>query len=324
MKSRRVAGRTAVAMLALPLVLSAPAAALAQGATPTPENGTATLTITFEIAGTGVDQPESHERNVTWTVADRYTVTATMTATKPGAFAAMHGPDAEEQAREAERMAAADAAAADMQSMMAQAQKIMELCGDDEACIQAETMKMAQGIDMASPEMQSAQANIAAASVLPETRYQLFMPATQSGTYAIEESAHQAYYDAACSPATEATCGFDTTVRGDGATTDASGATETPTGAMAELDLQTGSLIIGLPIPGFATVTKTVVSANPDIETGATEEIRALRQADIADGPVTVSCGDCMTASGTFERAVSDALLGYPAKLLVTWSFTRS
>ena len=158
MKSRHVRAGAALPAALLALALSPPLIpeALAQAA-PSPENATATLTVTFELTGGGEDLPQSQERHVTWKVVDHFTVTATMTATKPNAFAAMHPPDAEEQALEAERLAAVDSAATNMQSMMEQAQKIAELCGDDEACIQAEAMKMSQGVDMSSPEMQAAQ-----------------------------------------------------------------------------------------------------------------------------------------------------------------------
>lgn len=327
MKSRhvRAGAALAAALLALSpsLVPPAQAAGEAAQAAPSPENATATLTITFELTGGGEDLPQSQERHVTWKVADRFTVTATMIATKPNAFASMHPPDAEEQALEAERLAAVNSAATNMQSMMEQAQKIAELCGDDEACIQAEAMKMSQGVDMSSPEMQSAQANIAAASAMPGVRYQMFAPGTQTGTFVVEESARAAYFDAACSLATEARCAVETVVRGEGATDFGDGATEVPTGAMAELDLEAGSLMLSLTVPGFATVEETVASANPEVESGTTETVRSVSLDEIPDAPIEVSCGACRTASGSFEREVSDQLLGYPAKLVVTWSFTR-
>ncbi len=310
------AAAAAMVALALPALAGAPA--------PTPVDGTATLTMTFEVKGGGVDRPESRERNDTWTVADRYTLTATMSAQKPGGFGTFLKPDADEQAREAERAAAAGAAAGNMQSLMEQSQKIAEMCGDDEACAQAEIMKMAQGIDMNSPEMQEAQSNVAAASVMPEARYQLFVPVTQSATYDVDEVAHEAHYDAACTPATEASCAIDTAVGGKGDFTDESGATVGPTAASAEIDYQTGSLLVVLTAPGFATVTKTVTSRNPEAEAGTTDAIRTVGVADVAGSSVTVSCGACVTASGSFEKDVTDDLLGRPAKLVVTWSFERS
>jgi hypothetical protein len=312
----------ASAAVAALCVLSVRAGAEVPAASPL--NGTATLTLTFELKGTGVERPASHEKNVTWTMENRYTVTATMTAQKPGGFGAMHKPDAAEQAREAERAAAVGAAAGSMQSMMEQAEQIMKLCGDDEACITRESMKMSQGVDMSSPEMQAAKANVAAASVMPEARYQIFAPVTQSATFAVKEVAHEAYYDAACSPATEASCSIDTTVSGQGDTTDGGDATVFATAASAEIDYQRGSLLLNLTVPGMAKVQKTVASKVPEVASGTTDVIRMIRFGDVAEDPLQVSCGACTTASGSFERDVTDELLGRPAKLVVTWSFKRS
>jgi hypothetical protein len=309
-----------VAAAALCLI-SAPGAAQVPA---TPAKGAAALTVTYELKGAGVDRPASNEKNVSWAVENRYTVTAAMTAQQPSAYGAFHKPDAAEQAREAGRAQAVTQAAGDMQSMMEQAEKIMALCGDNEDCITRETMKLAQGIDPNSAQMQSAKANIAAASVMPETRYQLFEPGTQTGTYAVKETAHEAYYDAACSPATEAACAFDTVVSGEGEATDGGGATVFQSGAMAEIDYQNGSLILKMAMPGFATAKKTVTTRNPEVQAGTTDVTRAMKFADVAEDPVQVSCGTCQAASGTFEREISDELLGRPAKLVVTWKFSRS
>jgi len=185
-------------------------------------------------------------------------------------------------------------------------------------------MKMAQGLDPNSAQMQSAQPNIAKASVMPDVRYQIFMPVTQQATFSVKESAHEAYYDAACSPATEASCAFDTAVSGSGDTTDASGATVFPTGASAEIDYQAGSLLLNMTMPGIAKVKTTVTSRSPHVATGTTDGIRLIKHGYVADVPIQVSCGACQAASGAFEQEVSDELLRRPAKLVVTWKFSRS
>ena len=322
--------KTTLARTLAPTLVIAGAAALvaltAQADTPkaTAEKGTATLVMTVELKGSGVDRPASHEKNVTWKVENRYTVTATMIAQKPSGFGAYHKPDAAEQKREADRAAAAGAAAGSMQGMQAQAAKIAEMCGEDEACVQREVMKMSRGIDMNSPEMKSARSNAAKASVMPAARYQLFAPARQSATFSVKEIAHEAYYDAACSPATEASCAVDTTVSGDGNTTDGAAARSFQTAASAEIDYERGSLMLNLVVPGFAKAKKTVASRDPHAKTGTTDVVRAIKVADVAKLPVTVSCGACTTASGKFEKDVTDELLGRPAKLVVSWSFKRS
>jgi hypothetical protein len=300
-------------------------AAAAQAASPTPTNGKATLVVTYELKGAGKELPDSHEKNVYWTVDARYEVKAVMTAQKPSGFGTLHKPDAAEQQRESDRAAAAQAAATDMQPLMEQAQKIMEICGEDEACIQRETIKMSQGVNMNSQQMQDAKANVAAASVMPDVRYQGFQGGLQSGTYTVKETAHEAYFDAACSLATEARCAIDTTVNGKGKLKDASGATEFPSGTMAEIDFQTGSLIIQLALPGFASAKQTVVSKAPERPSGTTDVLRTVANGGAMDSTLrTMSCGECKAVSDSFEIDVEDQLLGRPAKLVVSWKFTRS
>src|SRR5262249_32956804 len=154
---------------------------------------------TYTLTGGGTDRPESHEREVIWSVNDRYQVKAEMIAEKPSGFGGMHKPDAQETASMEQRQAAAAAGAQNMQGMMEMAQKIMEKCGDDEACMQAETMKMSQQIDPNAPELQEAKKNMAVATQMPGDRYQIFSTGQQTGTYTIAEKAHEAYFDAACS-----------------------------------------------------------------------------------------------------------------------------
>ena len=315
--------------LARTLVVAAAAAPIAfstQAEAPkaTPVNGTATLTMTFELKGSGVSRPASHEHNIAWTVEDRYSVTATMTAQKPSGFAAMHKPDAAEQKREADRQAASQDAARAMAPMQEQAAKIAEMCGNDEACMQREVMKMARGIDPNSAEMKSARSNIAKASVMPEARYQIFMPGKQSGSYRVKETAHQAYFDAGCSLATEVRCAYDTAIDGKGDIVDAGGSKTLPTEASAEIDYRTGSLLLHLTVPGMAKAKKTVSSRSAEIKTGTTDVMRSIRHNDVMDTRVEVNCGACASASGTFTKDVTDELLGRPAKLVVTWSFKRS
>jgi hypothetical protein len=198
----------------------------------------------------------------------------------------------------------------------------MEKCGDDEACLQAETMKMAQGIDPNAQQLQQAKQDIAKAGVMPGTRYQMFNGGQQSGAYKVVEKAHEAYFDAACGLKNEATCAIDTAVSGDGPLDDGNGNKTFQAGIMAEIDTQDGSLILMLPPPGFAGVTRVVRSLNAGVKVGTFHETRRLH-ADATEGQITVACGDCRSAHGTLTRDVEDSLLGRPAKLTIDWTFTR-
>lgn len=281
-------------------------------------NAPAKLTVTYRISGGGEDLPKSHERHVTWSVSDAYEVDATLLAGKAAAMGGLHKPDANEQAREAGRAKAATAAAGDMQDMMAQAQKIAETCGEDEACITRETVKMSQTIDPNSAKLKSAKENIAKASAMPGNRYQLFTSKEQTGTFTIDEKSRVALFDAACSLATESRCLVETTVAGSGAQVDAAGNRTFQTGAMAEYDAEAGSLVVILAAPGFATARKTETGA----KSGTGEAHRAPLKGVRLD-PITVACGECKTASGKLSKTVEDELTGRPAKLDIEWKFSR-
>ncbi|MFT3722820.1 MAG: hypothetical protein QM773_04465 [Hyphomonadaceae bacterium] len=312
----------ASACLASVAALSLASNAYAQAA-PSAAKSSASLTVVYEFTGTGVEKPKSNERHVTWTVTDRYDLKASLTAQKPSGFPSMHKMDAAAEAREADRAKAAQQAQKDMTPMMDQAAKIVAQCGEDEACITRETMKMAQGINVNSPQMQSAKTNIGKASVVPADRYQIFQPGTASGTFAIDEKAYEAYFDAACSLKTEATCAINTTVKGAGKLADANGKTTMPSSVMGELDLQEGSLILTFPFLGIAKATKTTDSKSPDRKSGTEEVIRAVSVPNTEKLQLTAKCGACKTAEGTYTTELNDQLLGRKGTLKVTWKFTR-
>jgi len=305
--------------LAVALLAAAPAAADPFS----PPKSKATLTVTFTLKGGGTDRPDSHEREVIWSVEDRYQVTATMIAEKPAGFGGLHKPDAGETASMEQRQAAAEAGAQNMQGMMEMAQKIMEKCGDDEACIQQESIKMSQQVDPNAPELQEAKKNIAVASQMPGDRYQIFSSGPQTGSYKIAETAHEAYFDAACSMKNQTPCAFDTAIAGSGDLTDAQGNTTMQTGIMAEVDTQSGSLIFLMPMPGIATAKRTVTSQSKDVKTGTFGETRHLKASKLYGEQIAVSCGECRTASGSITRDIEDEFLGRRAKLVIDWKFSR-
>jgi hypothetical protein len=297
-------------------------AAPAVGQSFSPASGVATLTLSFKLVGSGDEIPTSKERHVRWSVDDSYEIKATLLATKPGGFGAMHPRDADEQAREKKREAATQTAAKDMSGMMAQAEAIMAKCGDNEACITAETMKMSQGVDMNSAQMKSVKANVATATAMPGDRYQLFQPDKQTGSFKIDEKTQEAYFDAACSLKNEETCTTRSTIKGSGDQVDGSGKASFGTGAMAEYDAKSGTLMIQMPALGVSRAERVVESKSSSTKAGASTVVRRVKVAEF-DKPIKVSCGQCKTASGRVTSQVKDEALGRPATLTVDWKFTR-
>lgn len=306
------AAMAAVALASLPGAQAQPAA----------KGSTGTLTVIYEISGTGVDRPSSNEKNVTWTVKNKFEVSGKLTAKEATGFPALLAKDAAGLAADDKRMAAANQAQKDMAPMMNQAAKIMEQCGDDEDCMMAAAMKMAQGVDMNSAQMKSAKSAIGAASAVPGPRYQLFEGKSVTGTYTIDEQAHEAYFDAACSFKNEATCAVDTTVKGKGPLLDAGGKPTIDNPLMGEIDHQAGDLILMLPMPGFAKATRTATTqkGGPKVS----EDKRFVSwQGGMDKIRLTAKCGACKSASGVVTKEIEDQLLGRKATLKISWTFTR-
>jgi len=302
----------------LSLAMLAPAA-LAQAS---PEKSAATVKATWELVGGGSFTPNDKSYKRDWTTKDTYAVTATMKAQKPGGWPAMHAKDAALEKGDATRMAAATQATTDASSMMARAEKIMEMCQDDEACIQRESMKLAQGMTASDKQnMANAKKNIDVATQMPATRYQLFGDTQQTGSYTIAENVKIADRDPICIGMPQNTCHISITTVGNGAIA-IEGKTTVGSGAMAELDMQANSLRLTLPLPYPVKARETVVSDKKGDKSGTTDVQRFLTNLKL-DLNVAQSCSaPCKTVKGEKIYDVEDQY-GMKAKLKVTWTFER-
>jgi len=301
-------------------------ASAAWAAPGSPKDSEAKLTVVFEFKGGGEDLPQSKERHVTWSLTERYETTSTLKASVLSPAGGLHKADAKTVADMAGRQAAAESAQKNMQPMMDQAQAIMAKCGDDQACMQRETMKMAQALQ-ANPAQQ--QKNQAAKSAMDKAaapvaqRFQMFQGGKQATTYKIDGKAREAYFDAACGLKTEERCAYETVIKGAGAAGDEKG-NPLPSTGYAEIDYETGSLMLTLPNPGVLKVSKTVTSANnKQIKTGTTEQTRSAFNASVFKDAIEVKCGECKAANGKVTKEINDQFLGRKGTLTATWTFTR-
>ncbi len=289
---------------------------------PSAPKSTATLTVEYEISGAGTWKSQDRVLEREWRVADRYALSARMQARAASGFPALHGMDAQQQASEGQRNAAAQRAAQDMAPMMDDAMKIAERCGEDEACLMREAMKMAEGVDTNSAAMRGARADVATASQMPKDRYQLFEPLTVSGRFDIDESLKEADRDPICGNRPAATCHRQVTVRQSGEIT-LEGKSNPPGGSIVEVDLRGGSLRFALPLPYPVAVRETVSSDKPDSFSGERESYRFLTDQRL-DLEVSHACGDgCRAARGSRSYEIVDQISGQPAQLTVSWRFQR-
>lgn len=285
-----------------------------------PKDSKATLTISWKITGEGDEIPTSKERHVAWKVLEEYSVTGTMTASAPSEYAAIGGKfDAADQKSIDARQASAQAAAKDAAPMMAAIEKAMAKCGGNEACIQQAAMAAAAQMDPKA--MQSMRGNVDKAMQSQALRAQTFMGGTFTGTYRVQESAREAYFDAACGLRNEETCMIRTKIDGTGRLA-LDGKTTLPWGSYAQYDAKDGKLQLIFGVPAMAEVTKVVESKDSGTKSGTRKMQRQVPNGT-SDKGIVVNCGQCKTARGTFELKMKDRIVGRPVKAVVDWTFRR-
>lgn len=289
---------------------------------PAPEGSSATINVVYELEGSGAFASQDQVLKREWRVKDRYEVVTHLTARKPTGFPALHALDAGQQQAQTARLAHAERAAEAMAPMMADAMKIAERCGDDEACITREALNMAQGVDMDSPALKGARADVKAASTMPGARYQIFEPTIQTGRFALDESLKEADRDPICMGRPAATCHKEVTVRAYGDIT-LDGKTEAPGSALLETDLEKATLRFALPLPYPVAIEETVSTDKPDEFSGTRQAQRFLTNLRL-DVEVAHACGSsCAGASGVKTWEVVDQIGGQPARLTARWTFQR-
>lgn len=167
---------TTLAVLSLPLSANL---ALAKG--PAPEGATATINIALAVK-------EQSKTDWSSTAIDRVLNAQCVMVAGPALQVGWNGPTAEQEAATTQAQANAEAFQqnyAPSDNMMANMQAMMDKCGEDEACIQAEVMKMSQTAEMQGMVAKQDQAKKDVAGLTPDlgpARYQTWSAQSCSGT----------------------------------------------------------------------------------------------------------------------------------------------
>lgn len=234
-----------------------------------PVGAKATLTVSyrFEAKGRKQDKYDLHE----WTVRRQAEVTAELVARKPTPLPAMQALDAAQTARIDQQAAQMKKASRQMAPMMASVEAIAAKCGDDEKCLERETMKLGAAMAGTQQLEDAKQVGRETAAVMKPgaDRYQLWQGSTQRASYGIDESWHVVHADPICMSLPKARCTHDMTRQGSGEL--AAG----PSGAVAEVDSQ-GTLVVQLPVPQ---------AALPYVETQRTDEPEGTHSVPTPSGP---------------------------------------
>jgi hypothetical protein len=211
----------------------------------------------------------------------------------------------------------------DMAPMMADVEKIMAKCGENEACVSRESQKLGAAMQ-GTPKMDAAmkaKKDMQALGTPDAPRYQTWRATTQRGSYLIDETVHVSIPDPGCHDRPRQRCTRDEVRKGSGDITLPRGAA----GGLsaAELDAGKNTLTLRLPVPIVMlpyteTVTTDERSRSEDPK-GPQKKQHSFRVG--SDKPLTVALkGGWRTQSG--EQVVPlKGEFGNGGNLTVRWRF---
>lgn len=158
----------------------------------------------YESSGRKADKYDSHE----WKVHRNVSMTADLAAAKPVSLSSVQAPDAAQSAKIDKQRAQAEKMSAQMAPTMASVEKIMAKCGEDEACIERETMKLGFGMSGSRQTEEQLKTGGETTKLMAKDadRYQLWKAAALKGSYQIEESAKFVDADPLCMTLPGARC----------------------------------------------------------------------------------------------------------------------
>lgn len=183
-----------------------------------PAGAKATLSVEYLYESSGKKRSEGMYDPYEWRVKRNASLTAELAAQPATAMPTVQAIDASQMTQLQGKSDKAQAVATQMAPMMADVQKIMARCGEDEACLTRETQKMGMAMQ-GTPQMASAmnaKKGIQELSKQDALRYQAWRPTAQMGTYLIDETVHISVTDPICTSKPRHRCTRDETRKGSG------------------------------------------------------------------------------------------------------------
>ena len=265
MNAAKLATCIALALLATPAPRAAEPFA--------PAGAKATLSVDYLYESAGKKSSNGGYDPYEWKVKRTLSMVADLAAQPPTAMPTVQAIDAGQMASLAGKADKAQAVATQMAPMMADVQKVMARCADDEACIGREIQKMGAAMS-GTPQMAAAMGakkDIQEFSRQDGPRYQAWRPTAQRGTYLIDEVARISNADPICTGKPRHRCTREETRKGAGdvpvpAAANARGNTGAAAGiSSVEVDAAKGTLTVMLPVPlAMLPYTETIQSDEPD------------------------------------------------------------
>jgi hypothetical protein len=277
----------------------------------------ATLTVEYEYVTSG--KKEDKYDPYDWRVSRFAKLTAEMTAQAPQELSQTQPMDASQTADIKNKQALTQSAASKMSNLAADMEKIVARCGESEACIEREVAKYGSTMEI-TPELKSAQKDIAEVSKRGAPRFQAWRASSQKGTYSIDENYHSQNSDPLCESRPNKRCTRSETRKGGGDIPAPPGAKGNPSIASLEVDVVKNTLFIVLPAPMNVLSSTQIVTTDFSEEKSGTSQMSLRFPGEMK--PLTVAlAGDLQHQSGT-QSIKMNGKGGEGGTLLVKWRFS--
>jgi hypothetical protein len=299
----------------------------------------ATLSVEYVYESAGKKSSEGMYDPYEWRVKRSASLVADLAAQAATAMPTMQALDASQTAELKGKEATAKSAQKKMEPLMADVQKIIEKCGEDEACITRETQQMGEALQ-GTKEMDtamSAKKDVQDLARQGAPRYQAWRPTLQKGTYVIDETVHISVTDPICTGKPRHRCTRDEVRKGSGEIPLPPDAKKNPVavagGSAVEVDTVKNTITVTLPVPLFPLpYTETITTDEPegthDTPTPRGPQQKLLRfRVDAAgnvthDKPFTVPLKGGWRSQSGEEVVTLKGELGDAGKLTVRWRFS--
>ena len=288
--------------------------------------GTLTVEYVFVSAGKKADINDSRE----WKVSRTVSLQAELAAEPPASAPTLGPMDPAIMADNAKLAQRGAAVARNMQPLMDDVQKILAKCGDNEACIERETVKLGMATKM-TPQMEANRKEVADISKAPVNRFQRWRAQSLKGSYSIDESFKSVLADPICTHHPQLRCSRTETRKGAGAVPPPQiAAKEDPRAAAGlsgiEVDTAKNTFTVLLPLPmTMLPVEETIATDQPEHKKENGKRSKQLNPGLLGFKPITQPItvalkGSARNQSGTQVFDMTDPA-GNAGKLTARWSF---
>lgn len=278
----------------------------------------------YTANGRKADKDDSHE----WRVKRSVSMRAELVAEAPAALPRLQAPDAQQMAKIDQQRAQAEKMSRQMAPAMSGVEALLAKCGEDEACIEREAVRMGDAMAGQKPtrELLKTGAETSAAMQPGALRYQAWQSTSLSGSFQIEELQKFVTTDPLCMGRPGARCHREVRRSGAGAVPPPPADTRKQAAAgfaATEFDAAGKMLYVRLPVPlNVLPCTEAITTDMPGAsESGTPRACQHLFQVAGKASPFTVAL-----PAGAREQAGERTLAiegGGPegGQLVVRWRF---